>query len=164
MIHLLAALRREKLLDETGLLEEKYFESGVRAGNVLITESAVRSVQLAKAAIAAGIKTLLDRYGIKGEAVDRVVLAGGFGYYLNPADAAEIGLLPRTLAAKTCAGGNTALRGALKAGRMLLKDQGDLELQQQLIELVEGTECINLAEEPGFNECYLSSMNLEEYE
>ncbi len=164
MIHLLAALRREKLLDETGLLEEKYFESGVRAGNVLITESAVRSVQLAKAAIAAGIKTLLDRYGIKGEAVDRVVLAGGFGYYLNPADAAEIGLLPRTLAAKACAGGNTALRGALKAGRMLLKNQGDLELQQQLIELVEGTECINLAEEPGFNECYLSSMNLEEYE
>ena len=45
-----------------------------------------------------------------------------------------------------------------------MKDQGDLELQQQLIELVEGTECINLAEEPGFNECYLSSMNLEEYE
>ncbi|MGN0402258.1 MAG: ASKHA domain-containing protein [Acetatifactor sp.] len=164
MISLLAALRREKLLDETGLLEEKYFESGVRAGNVLITGSAVRSVQLAKAAIAAGIKTLLDRYGIKGEDVDRVVLAGGFGYYLNPADAAEIGLLPKTLAAKAYAGGNTALMGALKAGRMLLKDKGDLELQQRLKKLVEGTECINLAEEPGFNECYLSSMNLEEYE
>jgi len=157
MVSLLAALCREGILDETGLLAEEFFERGIRIGNVLVTQQAVRSIQLAKAAVAAGIGILLDRYG--GKQVDRVVLAGGFGYYLRPRDAAEIGLLPMNLARRAAAGGNTALSGALLAGRALLA--GDREgLLAQLEKAVSGTEVLNLALEPDFEERYIQAMEL----
>lgn len=160
MIKLLAALRREGVLDETGLLEEPYFERGIRIGNVCVTREAVRSVQLAKAAIAAGIAILLEKYGISGEKVDRIVLAGGFGYYLNPEDAAEIGLLPDTFADKTVSGGNTALEGALLAGRRILVF-GEESVREELERCRNGTEIINLAMEAGFEELYIQSMELK---
>ena len=51
------------------------------------------------------MEVLLQKYGIEPRQVDRVVLAGGFGYYLNPRAAARIGLLPRLLAEKAFPGG-----------------------------------------------------------
>lgn len=172
MVSRLAALRRTGLLDETGLLAEEYFESGVRVGNVHVTRSAVRAVQLAKGAIAAGIEVLLEKYGIKEEQVDRVVLAGGFGYYLDPEDAAEIGLLGQKLAEKAEAGGNTALSGALRAGRELIagqedearKEGGGMQagaLTDRLQRLICGTEVLNLAEEPNFEKRYIEAINLQ---
>ncbi|MDE5590062.1 MAG: ASKHA domain-containing protein [Acetatifactor sp.] len=176
MVSCLAALRRTGLLDETGLLAEECFESGVRVGNVHVTRNAVRAVQLAKGAIAAGIEVLLEKYGIKAEQVDRVVLAGGFGYYLNPEDAAEIGLLSQTLAGKAMAGGNTALSGALRAGRELCARQRDGAwaeegksgsrkasdgLKEELQKLICGTEVLNLAEEPSFEKRYIEAINLQ---
>lgn len=162
MVSLLAALRREGLLDETGLLAEPWFDTGVRAGNVLVTRQAVRSLQLAKAAVAAGIGILLEKYGITAGEVERVVLAGGFGYYLKPEDAADIGLLPEKLAEKAAAGGNTALAGGRLAGRNLLcSEDGQSLLLHQLRELTEGTQCLNLAEEPDFGERYMGLMELK---
>lgn len=176
MVSRLAALRRTGLLDETGLLADAYFESGVRVGNVRVTQSAVRAVQLAKGAIAAGIEVLLERYGIKAEQVDKVVLAGGFGYYLRPEDAAEIGLLGQKLAGKAMAGGNTALSGALRAGGKLLTaqvdgmhaaeegDEGSIgteEVNEELQKLISGTEVLNLAGEPDFEKRYIEAINLK---
>lgn len=158
MISRIAALRREGLLDETGLLAESCFESGVRVGNVSVTQEAVRAVQLAKGAITAGIETLLERYGITAEQVDRVVLAGGFGYYLNPEDAALIGLLRPELARKAEAGGNTALSGALKAGVKLIC--GAAASTEELQKLIRGTKAVNLAEEADFAERYVRAMGL----
>ncbi|MCM1190685.1 MAG: ASKHA domain-containing protein [bacterium] len=163
MVSLLAALRREGLLDETGLLAEPFFEKGVRAGNVLVTRETVRGVQLAKAAVAAGIETLLKRYKASPDQVDRVILAGGFGYYLNPEDAALIGLLPAEWVKRTVAGGNTALSGALAAGRELLcGPAGKRRLTERLKRLAEGTECLNLAEEEDFGPRYIDRLSLKE--
>lgn len=160
MVRFLAALRKEGILYETGLLAEPYFEKGVRIGNVCVTKEAVRSIQLAKAAVAAGIEILLDKYGISCDAVDRVVLAGGFGYYLNPEDSAEIGLLPRALADKAVSGGNTALSGALYSGReLLLSDWGSVK--EKLEKYRCGTEVVNLAGESKFNELYIQRMELK---
>lgn len=162
MVSFLATLKREGLLDETGLLAEQYFESGVSIGNVLVTQEAVRSVQLAKAAIAAGIEILLEKYGVKAEQVDRVVLAGGFGYYLKPEDAAEIGLLPKELVNRAVAGGNTALLGAKKVGFAMRDEKsGRLEVMGKLERLREGTCCINLAEEADFGERYVNRLELK---
>lgn len=162
MVSLLAALRREGLLDETGLLAERYFKAGVRIGNVRVTQEAVRSVQLAKAAIAAGIEILLEKYGIETGQVERAILAGGFGYYLKPEDAADIGLLPEGLAKKAVAGGNTALNGGLLAGRRLFStEDGQDLLLQELCGLTDGTQCLNLAEEPDFGERYMRLMELK---
>lgn len=159
MISLLAALRREGVLDETGLLAEPYFETGVLAGNVRVTQEAVRTVQLAKAAVLSGIRILTEEYEISVEQIDRVILSGGFGYYLSPGAAGEIGLLPQALVAKTVQGGNTALAGALKFGRKLLSGYaattGDFFADAGC-----SVRVINLAERQGFAESYLTSMNL----
>lgn len=161
MISLLARLRQEGILDETGLLAEPYFTNGIRIGNVTVTQEAVRSVQLAKGAIAAGIEILLNKYGAGPEAVEQVVLAGGFGYYLQPDAAVRIGLLPETLGKKTITGGNTALAGALMAGRRIVEDGKTDRIRAQLEETVLRTDVINLAEEPDFEKLYMCRLGLD---
>ena len=160
MISFLATLRRQDVLDETGLLADPYFEKGIRIGNVTVTKESVRSVQLAKGAIAAGMEILLAKYGIAPEQVDRVVLAGGFGYYLNPCDAAEIGLLPVKLAEKTVSGGNTVLTGDLLAGREILGGRACGEMAEELKHIASQTETLNLAAEPEFEKSYIRLINL----
>ena len=166
MVHLLARLKREGIVDDTGLLGDDYFEEGVLIGDVRVTQEAIRAVQLAKGAIGAGICILLKEYGLSGIGeIDRVILAGGFGYYLNPEDAAEIGLLPKGLAMKAAAGGNTALAGALRLGREILARGGDaasVGLEEYLG--IRGTEIINLAIHADFEALYIQHMNLETFE
>lgn len=79
---------------------------------VYLTAADVRNLQLAKAAVAAGIRVLLQQRGITPEQVDGVYLAGGFGSYLDPESAMAIGMLPRACAGKLRTLGNTALAGA----------------------------------------------------
>lgn len=153
MIRLLSKLRRKGIVDETGLLSDPYFEKGVRIGDVCVTQDAIRAIQLAKGAIAAGVDILLKEYGISTEQVKRVVLAGGFGYYLDPVAAAEIGLLPEELADRTIAGGNTALAGAYQVGGGMVSAR-DIERVSNCVEI------LNLAEHPDFYERYPASMNL----
>lgn len=118
VIELTAELRKAGLMDETGLLTEEYFERGYRVaddsdGNaIMFTQKDVREFQLAKAAIRAGLKTLLRRYGAVYEDIGTVYLAGGFGYRLNLKKAIAIGLLPKELEEKLKVVGNTSLGGA----------------------------------------------------
>ena len=79
---------------------------------VYLTAADVRNLQLAKAAVAAGIRVLLQQRGITPEQVDGVYLAGGFGSYLDPESAMAIGMLPRACAGRLHTLGNTALAGA----------------------------------------------------
>ena len=64
------------------------------AGPFTFSQQDVSEIQLAKAAIRAGIDILLDKTGITWEAVDEVILTGGFGTVLDPAAAIDIGMLP----------------------------------------------------------------------
>lgn len=158
MVHLLAKLLKEGLVDETGLLCQDYFETGVRIGNVCVTQESIRGIQLAKAAIRSGIEILMNRYGIREEEIDEVILAGGFGYFLDPEDAACIGLLPRNLASKAFTGGNTALTGAaLIAGE--LGDDGKVENTLRMIK--NQTMCIVLSEEKNFGKRFIEDLNLK---
>ena len=79
---------------------------------VSLTAADVRNLQLAKAAVAVGIRVLLQQRGLTPEQLDGVYLAGGFGSYLDPESAAAIGMLPRACAGKLHTLGNTALTGA----------------------------------------------------
>ena len=162
MISLLAKLRQEDILDETGLLAEPYFTRGIRIGNVTVTQEAVRNVQLAKGAIAAGIEILLKKYGAGLEDVERVVLAGGFGYFLQSDAAVRIGLLPETLGKKTITGGNTALAGAFMAGRRIVEEGKTDNIRVQLEKTVLQTDVINLAEEPDYEKLYMSRLGLDQ--
>lgn len=162
MVSLTARLLREGIVDETGLLAEPYFEDGILIGNTLFTQQALRALQMAKGAIAAGIDILIEQYGLEeSKQIDRVILAGGFGYFLKAEDASTIGLFPRELKDKVQAGGNVALRGALRFGKTTLEGEMEsMQKERQLHRIKKITSIINLAEIELFNKRYLESMFL----
>lgn len=155
-----AELLDSGLLDETGLLAEEVFESGARVGDVVLTGETIRALQCAKAAIMAGIGVLTKEYGISLDRIQRCVLAGGFGYYLNPSDAVRIGLLPGKLLGCTLAGGNTALAGAKRAGGKILKMISSGEKVDFSFLPVERMTILNLAMQEEFSKRYIDAMSL----
>lgn len=99
-------------IDETGYAEKKLVLSA-NGGKIELTQEDIRAVQLAKAAIKAGIETLLERSGTSVEDIKRFFIAGGFGNRLSRESAADIGLMPRALARIAKPVGNAALAGAV---------------------------------------------------
>lgn len=152
MVHFTAMLLERGFADETGLLGEPYFSKGIRIGNVKISQESLRGLQLAKAAIAAGVDILVREYGTSLEKIGRVVLAGGFGYYLHPEDAVRIGMLPETLLERTVAGGNTALLGAKVIGAKLLNHSNVWKNVPIMT--------MNLAQHSAFADRYVKAMEL----
>lgn len=91
-------------------------KAGTATGEpIYFTQKDLREVQLAKAAISGGIRTLMKEKGLSSEEITRVYLAGGFGSCIDPASAGIIGLLPGGLAERCEAVGNTAGEGAASA-------------------------------------------------
>ena len=122
---------------------------------VFLTQEDVRQVQLAKGAIAAGIQLMAAHLGIRVEDIDRCLLAGAFGSFLDPDSACRIGLLPESLRGKITAAGNLALEGA----KLLAADGTRMALTRQLTEQVE---CLNLAALPEFQRCFARNMFFRE--
>lgn len=79
---------------------------------ISITQGDVRQLQLAKGAIRGGMDTLLERCGIPYSSLDRILLCGGFGSYMDVRSAEAIGLIPSGMAERTAALGNAAGAGA----------------------------------------------------
>ena len=80
--------------------------------SIYITQDDVRNLQLAKAAVCAGIMTMADAAGIALDSVESLEIAGGFGAYLNLESAAAIGLFPAGLLDRASSVGNTSGEGA----------------------------------------------------
>ena len=80
--------------------------------SIYITQTDVRSLQLAKAAVCAGILTMMDAADIEVSDIGRLEIAGGFGAYLNLESAAAIGLFPEELLDRASSVGNTSGEGA----------------------------------------------------
>lgn len=160
VVETVAELLKAEELDETGLLEETYFEEGYLlatdpAGRpISFTQKDIREIQLAKAAIRAGLETLLVRFGISYEDVGEVYVAGGFGYKLDLKKAVEIGMLPEELLDKTVAVGNTSLQGAsyLALGRYNIEETE---------EIAGSAEEISLANDKNFQDFYMEYMLFE---
>ena len=83
-----------------------------RSEPILLTQRDIREVQLAKAALAAGIRILIDELQNKPNNIDRIYLAGAFGNYIQPAAALRIGLLPHLESTQIQPIGNAAAAGA----------------------------------------------------
>ncbi len=157
VIELVSELYRNGILDETGLLCEQYFSDGYPVKYRGITaftllQKDIREFQLAKAAIRAGVEVLLHNYGITYEQVDRIYLAGGFGFYLNIEKAVRIGLLPEEWKDRIVTIGNSSLAGAEQAVRR--RDHILL-----LEELARKAQEVQLSLDPDFNELYLRYMS-----
>jgi uncharacterized 2Fe-2S/4Fe-4S cluster protein (DUF4445 family) len=115
---------------------------------VSLTQSDMRQLQLAKAAIAAGIRILLERWGARSADVRRLYLAGAFGNYVNRSSARRIGLFDFAEGLVSPAG-NTALLGAKLA---LLEGGADFPDLRRKIEHV------SVAADARFQEIYVDEM------
>ena len=161
VVEITDALLREELLDETGVLDDDYFDDGFpvaeTAGGetIVFTQKDVREVQLAKAAVRAGLETLLLRYGITYDDVAHVYLAGGFGYRMDKKKAVGIGLLPAALEDRIEAVGNSSLRGVI---RYLADPEGD----DAVTGIAAKAEEVSLSADKAFNEFYMDAMMFEE--
>jgi uncharacterized 2Fe-2S/4Fe-4S cluster protein (DUF4445 family) len=115
-----------------------------------ITQKDVRNIQLAKAALYAGAKLLMHKAGIAK--VDRVVLAGAFGSYIDPKHAMILGLIPSCDLTRVEAVGNAAGDGARIA---LLNRQKRIEAQN----LVETIQYVETAVDPLFQEEFANAIH-----
>lgn len=120
------------------------------AGGVHLTQHDIRQLQLAKAAIAAGVFVLLERWGAKAADVKTVFLAGAFGNYVNQSSARRIGLLNFS-ADRVKPSGNTALLGA----KMALFENG---AQGSNTGVLERCSHVPLKEDAGFQDAYVDAM------
>jgi uncharacterized 2Fe-2S/4Fe-4S cluster protein (DUF4445 family) len=118
---------------------------------IYVTQKDIREIQNAKAAISAGITTLMKKYGITAGDISKIYLAGGFGNYINVTSALRIGLLPKIDEENVKASGNTAGAGAV----MCLLSRKQIEKAEQIKQKVE---YIELTMDPGFTDEYIDSM------
>lgn len=109
LLDLISVLLETGVLDASGYLEGKQY---TLCENVDLTQKDVREVQLAKAAIRAGIELLAEQMGATVGDIQRVYLAGAFGNYLTPASACRIGMIPSVLEHRILPIGNAAGEGA----------------------------------------------------
>jgi uncharacterized 2Fe-2S/4Fe-4S cluster protein (DUF4445 family) len=122
-------------------------------GGPSISEIDIAHLLQAKAAIGAGIETLLSATGISTAEIGRVYLAGGFGMHIDVPHAIAIGLLPGFRAEQVRVVGNTSLAGALLA---LLDRAALLEMES----LRGRIEVIELNLQPNFEDCYIDHLSL----
>lgn len=154
LLDLVAVLLDAGIIDESGHLEGKEYKL---CENVTLTQKDVREVQLAKAAIRAGIELMAARQGRKIEEIQKVLLAGAFGNYLNPRSACRIGMIPPQLLEKIQPIGNAAGEGS----KLCAMNAGEYAYAS---ELASHTEFLELASLPEFQDCYVDCLTFEEEE
>jgi uncharacterized 2Fe-2S/4Fe-4S cluster protein (DUF4445 family) len=125
-------------------------ESGT-GEDILFTQKDIREVQLAKAAIAAGIETLLHDACVSKNDIKHLYIAGGFGNYIDKECAATIGLIPSDLLGRTVSVGNTAGLGAINCSFSI----DNLTLCDKIIN---NTKYIELSGSTFFQQKYMEEM------
>ncbi|MBC7324531.1 MAG: DUF4445 domain-containing protein, partial [Moorella sp. (in: Bacteria)] len=157
LIDCLAKLRRAGIIDRTGSFQEvatprlrlsdEGFEfvlawaaESSQGKDIVITEADIKNLIRSKGAVFAGIQSLLKTVSLEMEAISRIIIAGGFGNYLNIPNAIEIGLLPDLPAEKYVFAGNTSLKGAELAllSRPAWRDALELARKMTYLELSAG--------------------------
>ena len=116
-----------------------------------ILQNDVRAIQLAKAALYAGARLLMDHQGV--DRVDRITLAGAFGSHIDVKYAMVLGMIPDCDLAKVSSAGNAAGTGA----RIALLNQA---ARGEIERLVKRIEKIETAVEPRFQEHFVGAMAL----
>ncbi len=116
---------------------------------IRVTQNDVRAIQLAKAALYAGIRLLMDHFGV--DHVDQIRLAGAFGAHIDPAHAVALGMIPDCDIDRISAAGNAAGTGAMIA---LLSGDARREIERVALSI----EKIETATEPRFQEHFVDAM------
>ena len=161
IIEVLAEMYLAEILTSDGVINGARAESTPRveadgrtfayrvSDNVVVTQNDVRAIQLAKAALHAGFRLLMDKMGLKS--VDRVVLAGAFGTHIDPKYAMVLGMIPDCALENVRAAGNSAGTGA----RMALLNNG---ARREIENVVRDIEKIETAVEASFQDQFVKAM------
>lgn len=149
------------LINKRGRIQSTEETNGQRVlylnNDIYLTQNDIHEVMLAKGAIAAGVELLAKTLGIEVADIDRVLLAGAFGSFLNAENACRIGLLPAGLEGKATAVGNAAGVGAC---RMALS-RAEFERTAELLKHIQFVELANL---PDFMTVFARRMGFTERE
>ncbi|MGI6403137.1 MAG: ASKHA domain-containing protein [Oscillospiraceae bacterium] len=148
-----AVMLKLGIIDETGAFAgaEGFFELQNGIG---ITPEDIRKVQLAKGSIRAGMETLLHIAKVSSKEVEALLIAGGFGRYLNLENGANIGLIPQELLPRSQVMGNAAHLGA----SLLLQQKGLVKVSEQM---ASKAHTVELSANPVFAEHYINYMMFE---
>lgn len=147
-----ALLHKQGYVDDMGYMAEPV----MLAENIGIYPEDIRQVQLAKAAIMAGVDVLLDEAGLTYKDIDAFYIAGGFGSHVNIANCAYIGLISKEVEDKVTVVGNTSLAGSV---RYLLEKDGAEEVET----LRQTCEYVELSTNMKFNEAYVMGMTFGDF-
>ena len=177
LIDIIAEMKKVGLIEKTGKLlnNEKAVKKGIdpslaerlisdgktskfilvykeNGEDIVITQKDIREVQLAKGAIEAGITIMLNELEKSVDDIDRIIVAGAFGNYIDKESAKEIGLLPDVDVNKIVFAGNAAGTGV----SMALASDRETELAESIPEKIKH---IELAQNEDFQNIYLNAMS-----
>lgn len=128
-------------------------QSSVDEEIITFTQKDVREVQLAKAAVCAGIKILLKEKNINFNEIEKVYIGGGFGNYMDIESCVDIGMIPKELKGKIKSVGNCAGGGA----KMYLLSK---RIRENAVDIINKTTYIELSKRKDFQEYFIDSMIL----
>jgi uncharacterized 2Fe-2S/4Fe-4S cluster protein (DUF4445 family) len=153
-----AALRNRRLRPDGRIRRgDRLVLVGEGTTEVYLSQADIREVQLAKAAIAAGIRALLAAWPARAEDIGRIHLTGKFGAAIDPADAFRIGLLPEIPGTRVIRHPNLALRGAV----MMARDQDRIKEAEAF-----AGQCheVVLSGHPGFESEFIEALELKPWQ
>lgn len=174
LVDIISMMKDEALIDTTGRMQNQTNDAesklNVRIGeldgkpsfliaskeqgatqDIYICQKDIREVQLAKSAIASGIRILMKEYQVEFSDIAHVYLAGGFGNYINYDHACNIGLLPQELRSKFISIGNGAGMGA----KMCLLSKKHLRNAEKIKKMMK---YIELSSSPEFQDLFVDMM------
>lgn len=126
-------------------------DGGADGPRITVTQGDIRAIQLAKAALYAGARLLMDEMGV--ERVDRVVLAGAFGAHISPKHALVLGMIPDVPLDAVVSAGNAAGTGARMA---LCSTEARRAIEAQVRRITK----VETAIEPRFQEHFVAASAL----
>ena len=168
IVDTLSELRRTGIVNKAGRMQRNFSqvyndndfgasyllsEDTTTSRRITFNQKDVRQVQLAKAAISAGIKILLQEAGLTVHDIDSVMLAGAFGSYIKPESALGIGLLPPVKREQIIQVGNAAGEGAKV---LLLSSQA----RKIVDDIVSKIKYVELAAHNDFESIFIGSTTL----
>ncbi|OOY12963.1 drug:proton antiporter [Thioclava marina] len=169
IIEAVAEMRMAGIVDASGLIgsaeqvgtprcvpngrthEYVIFDGGSEGPRVTVTQGDIRAIQLAKSALYAGARLLMDEMGV--DTVDRVVLAGAFGAHISPKHAMVLGMIPDAPLDHVTSAGNAAGTGAHMA---LCSVKARREIEDQVKKITK----VETAIEPRFQEHFVAANAL----
>lgn len=167
LLDIVYEIKKNELIDETGVLVDKYFKNGFKLyKDIRITQDDIRQFQMAKAAVRAGLEILLKEASLEYEDINNLYIAGGFGTGIDIKKAVGVGLIPSELINSAHAVGNTSIGGVIKLasllGREIVDNTFDIEKVRlkELDMLQSKVNEIDLSRHDDFKEMYMQYMNI----